>query len=606
MSNGAEQVNEAARQVLANYLKTNAPGHALLLDARWGAGKTEFLRRETKFENDDNIVYVSLFGIGSAQQLDWALTRAILPWSGNKFAKAAKEMVKGVRVWGVSFSLSQVSLIEFARSRLPDTLIFDDLERCTMPQTELSGVLNTFVEHGKKRVILVSNSERFEEKPTFAIQKEKLIGRTISICPEVESAFSIFVMDCPSGSVRARIKSDKTLILDVFEKVGQDNLRLLRQAMRDWGDVLSQLADELIQREVGLVRLARTYLALHMAYHSGRITRDDLDARGNFRALVRKGKDENPRLSELAKAVPEADIQCAHVCVLPCDLAVQLLVQGYASPVALDIGLRMSGFFAVAKDTPDWLRLWRFADEPRAQIEDVLRRIEADLAAFIVEDPGVILQIYGARCFLQEFGGLPGTKQDLKDETILYIETLEQRGKIPPRKPLSARNNESYGFSFNENTFSFKGHGFETDKADLEVINAMKMAMDRVYDSSIAEFASRALSAIRDDLPAFRLMFMNSKNGHTFSEAPIFDQMPVCGVSTILLERFESDRESAINIAEIMARRRNPQRVELAAEHPWFDALETQLIEDAAKVDPILGAQMSIFVARYFKAPRGI
>ena len=126
--------NSIAKHVLAEYLATPEPRYALLINAPWGAGKTEFVKKQTQYETDPNSLYLSLFGIDSAQAFNEALLAAILRNPGNEFGKKARiwgERFKNVisinKVMGFSLNLSSLSLLEGLRKDLPSTLIFDDL-----------------------------------------------------------------------------------------------------------------------------------------------------------------------------------------------------------------------------------------------------------------------------------------------------------------------------------------------------------------------------------------------------------------------------------------------------------------------------------------------
>jgi hypothetical protein len=75
-------------------------------------------------------------------------------------------------------------------------IVFDDVERCAIPICHLLGYINKFVEHGGFKVILVANEneilerEKADESNLNAYRriKEKLIGKTFEIVPEIESA----------------------------------------------------------------------------------------------------------------------------------------------------------------------------------------------------------------------------------------------------------------------------------------------------------------------------------------------------------------------------------------------------------------------------------
>lgn len=132
--------------MLAEYIAQPQPRYAPLIHAPWGAGKTEFIKKETSYETDTAFLYLSLFGLNTAQAFGEALLGAILRAPGDgleKRARAAAERVKNVvsgsQVMGVSINLSSLSVLEGLRTKLRATFIFDDLERSGMPQLVILG-----------------------------------------------------------------------------------------------------------------------------------------------------------------------------------------------------------------------------------------------------------------------------------------------------------------------------------------------------------------------------------------------------------------------------------------------------------------------------------
>lgn len=75
--------NQAILSFLNDYLTMDKPGYAVFLKGNWGCGKTYFIRewmeslKEEKDEGEDiiaqNPVYVSLYGLSSASQIDESL-----------------------------------------------------------------------------------------------------------------------------------------------------------------------------------------------------------------------------------------------------------------------------------------------------------------------------------------------------------------------------------------------------------------------------------------------------------------------------------------------------------------------------------------------------
>lgn len=399
-------MNEHATRVLRKFLNTPKPGYAVLINAPWGAGKTHFVKRETKYETDRDVLYVSLYGVDSRHAFDWTLVRAALPWTGNRWAKAVKDFASSVQVKGNSLNVNQIDMIEFARHKLPATLIFDDWERCTLDHDVLSGMLNQFVEHQGKRVILIANTDKHPDKPAFDTKKEKLIGRVIELNADVESALVGFWTLIGKGPGTKFLRDHQALIIETFREQEDlhQNLRLLRQALRDTAETLNALPDDFFDFPEPLERLARTLLALHMAFAGGFLTKEELLERGDWK-LFREPKEgtEKPRLKEFVDRHQGADISSFSNATLPTDLGYALIVRGYAPKREIIDTLKGTLQFVTREDKPDWLRLWKWGEETESELVQIIKRLNQEFETSEMIEAGVVLHVYAALCFIVRF-----------------------------------------------------------------------------------------------------------------------------------------------------------------------------------------------------------
>ena len=95
--------NQAILSFLNDYPTMDKPEYAVFLKGNWGCGKTYFIQKwmkslkEEKDEGEDIValkpVYVSLYGLSSASQIDEAVKREISPWLYGKIAKGGKKIL---------------------------------------------------------------------------------------------------------------------------------------------------------------------------------------------------------------------------------------------------------------------------------------------------------------------------------------------------------------------------------------------------------------------------------------------------------------------------------------------------------------------------------
>lgn len=607
--------NSLAKYVLAEYLATPEPRYALLINAPWGAGKTEFVKKQTQYESNQNFLYMSLFGIDSAEAFNGALLGAIMRNPGNEFEKNArrwgetlKNIVSNSQAVGFSVNLSGFSLVDGLRKHLPKTLIFDDLERISMPQSAMSGLLNQFIEHEKRQVILIANTSQIkgDEREAFDTTREKGIGQSIKIFPDVEAALQSYWVSIPPGRGRDYLQENQDLIKTVFNQSGHENLRLLRYAMQAAANLLNKIDEELFHFTNPMKKLTSTFLALHMAYGGGRIGEVELDKRNDSRAFgvdlfgKSKPKEQIQALMDLEKAHPDCDIRVTHGgSPLPVDLAKTLLVKGFASKETINNHLRQTHFFAPPEDRPDWIKLWHWEELSVSELTDVLSRLTAQLSKNEVTNPGEFIQIYGALHWIARFGGLECSQEELSEVFLGYIQGLSKAGKIKPRLP-SGSARDRYIFGHENGSVNYSGHVYETDAVSEKVVETLKGEMESKYIAGLANVASHLLGEFETSTKDFLAQIRFNLGSHNYATAPILQLMDKSRFANRLLYLIENDREVARQVADLIKARRQNHHADLSGEHVWIDAIVEEIQSRAAAKSRLFGAQVDLFIRREF------
>lgn len=287
-------LNMAARGALEVYLTMRDPRYAVLIDAPWGSGKTHFIETVCKVKTDKNVRYVTLNGVMDETGFRRALLKGRLGSGLIENAAQFGDMLGKLSKVGNIGTLARDVIEERMIMSLPETLIFDDLERAAIKPEIVFGLLNDFVEHEGKRVILLVNSEKHKWKEKFLEKKEKLIGRTLRIEADIGAALPAFIKSIEEGKGHMYLEAHHDLIREVFEQAGYNNLRLLRNALRDCAMVLNRITDELFEAKEPMARFTRTYLALAMALGKGEITEGDLARRADWKVFSTSKKDQEP------------------------------------------------------------------------------------------------------------------------------------------------------------------------------------------------------------------------------------------------------------------------------------------------------------------------
>lgn len=240
------------------FLELKNQNGALLLTGSWGSGKSYALRRVEAALNEGTryaVAMVSFFGVTSVAELNRKVREKVLELSVDidllEEDEGRTEQRKVlldtlVRVAAIDPRLSRASnsltsinpydLVDVKRTmscfregrfqKRELVLVFDDLERCSIPMQDLMGAINEYVENRRVRTILVADEAHIADKTYFSM-KEKLIAQTVRIQPDMgESVASIlksYEENVP-GYYDFLMESQGLLTQALLES-GTDNLR---------------------------------------------------------------------------------------------------------------------------------------------------------------------------------------------------------------------------------------------------------------------------------------------------------------------------------------------------------------------------------------------
>ena len=251
-------MNEDIIRFLNRYKDDTDPQYAVLLDGKWGCGKTFFIKSwldTFQTENEDELtpMYVSLFGVQTVKQINDTINGLLFPFMNSKVYKIGKTFTKMIASAALRFNVDydgdkkSDGTVDFKLDPLMDLLndkkeelkgrrilIFDDLERANIGVKELYGYINRFVEHNRFKVIVVCNSTEITDKETFNRFREKIIGRTFEIHSDIDAAINSFANEIPTSYF---VQQHISEVKEAFKLTGYSNLRVLRQCIRDFNQI---------------------------------------------------------------------------------------------------------------------------------------------------------------------------------------------------------------------------------------------------------------------------------------------------------------------------------------------------------------------------------
>lgn len=231
------------------------PPFALMLNGPWGCGKTWFVKHffEEKKNNrgsdsELNMIYVSLYGIETAEDITKAIYTAMHPILGGMVGELGKTVFKGLLKSTLKIDLHHLDNDKADLSAvlgIPENtrkkdkifknriLVFDDVERAKMAVSNILSLVQPLVESHENRVILIANENEIAvndkaEKSRYRRIKEKTVYLTLSLTPNIESSWSATLEQVPKGPFQEFLKQRNRDFISFIKDTKQDNLRLLQ------------------------------------------------------------------------------------------------------------------------------------------------------------------------------------------------------------------------------------------------------------------------------------------------------------------------------------------------------------------------------------------
>ncbi|UOG52501.1 KAP family NTPase [Leptospira noguchii] len=229
-------------KIITNFVDIEKPEFALLINGKWGSGKTYFIKTEiAKNLIKKKTIYISLNGLSG---IDTISTRLLISYfsisetvnMGHDIVKALIDMAESVPYvkTGSNILKGMASLanrifsekIDFTNS----LIIFDDLERISpnLNIIDVLGYINTnFIEHHNYSVILLCDENKISTKEGYQAAKEKVIGRTLEFQQSAEGFIDEYMLTRYSASTEYLhfLQISREMILMLLLRAEEENIR---------------------------------------------------------------------------------------------------------------------------------------------------------------------------------------------------------------------------------------------------------------------------------------------------------------------------------------------------------------------------------------------
>lgn len=489
--------NGHVKSFLDYYLDaSNELDYAVLIDGRWGSGKTYLVKQYLREANLKHF-FVSLNGITTVRQVEEEFYRQRHPVLASKGMRVAGAVLRGAikatlkvdldsdgkEDASVSAQLPDIDIVKELGNPREYLLVFDDLERASLPAATILGYINAFVEQdGMRAIVLANEDEITKSDPAYRRIKEKLFGQTLRVTADADAGFDNFVGELSDKRIRTLLISNKELIVTLHRESGTENLRLLKHAIWDFARVASALSEQHWSKKSAVIDLLKVLLPLSFEVRSGRVNRNDVSSviGMDYAKYFKRHESETKTVDqEVEERYPNAPFQTV---ILGPERLERLLFDGWVEPDEIRADLNQSPTFGDSQTVPIWRRAWDSYELPDDEFSTIIHELESQFAARAVTDIGPLLHLFSIRLHLADIGAIDETRRQVVASCKRYLDDLLKNEQLEPYLEQTV------------DTTGYAGLGFhERDSSEFKEIVAY-------FESRAGEATARALPAASTEL----------------------------------------------------------------------------------------------------------
>ncbi len=579
------------RDYLSYYKKLEEPGYAVLVTGAWGAGKTYQVKKTLE---KGEYYYISLFGLDTVEAVHADVIAAVNPSSGS-YAKGLGSVVEDAGYKGVgSLIPSFLNAIIRRNLDIDRILIFDDLERSNIVPKDLQGIINSYVEHRGCRVIVIAHDN--EVITEFTKTKEKIIGQTIEIEPELKQAYESFTKEGTNNPL-VRYTED---ILNIFNVSRVGSLRILKHVIQDLGrlySVLKELDQKYLKHEKATEELVRLFVALDLEIRAGNISKEAILNRNEdilslsganltdaayakkYRSTGHKinfNSIEQDKKSVLMKTDEKFNSVSLYSFLLSDEIIIKMLFGGLYQNKMLSKTLNDYPYFvelSTPKEKPPWMTVIRFDVLEDGIVDKAIQEMDDQYQNRTVTVSGEMLHIFSLRMMLSEQGVIPDSFDEVEEGAKKYIDDLLEGGRLPPKE----LKDPDYFYKFET---GYKGQAYWIGEKYLSqfksIFSHLLDAREAALKENFESFSGDLLEWLKSDTKKFYETLCHSGDYTGYEELPILRSIDT---ETFVKTWLSAPRENWMLVTETLKKRYRIKK--LVEEWGWIESVRG-LLENKA------------------------
>ncbi len=599
------RANAAITKFLDYYVDPSRPfDYAVMVNGPWGSGKTHLIKEFLKRRSFPKSLYLTLNGISSADQIDQEIYRQLHPILSSRGMRIAGAVVRALAKGALKLDLSkgesgtlnlsipEIDLAKDLANPSDRLLIFDDLERCKMPLTEVLGYINGFVEHDGLKAIILANEVEIRAQPGSRYDeiREKLIGQTLTVFAPAGEAFDAFSDQVSHDATKRFLKRHREAVLALHTQGGRGNLRTLKHAMWDFEKIGSQLEERHWSKEESVLKIMKGVMAITMEYRAGELNEEDISSLvGNriVRLMRRNNATEKSKADAIDERYPQVDFDKV---LLGAPMLSAILLRGEIDAPRLVDALDATSDYAKPGDQPLWQQAIQIFTCDDATCDRIVGDMEIAFTNREFTVRGEFLLIAGIRLWFAAIGLLSKKREDIVADCKTYIDNLARDDRLETgldRPKGSVRD------------MVYRGYGIpESETFEHQQIAAY---YDKISQEQEEKRYPKIARELLDQLPVdpdgflFDLAVNTVQNGR-YWDRPVLAALPAAQFSKTVFEASPEIQSRAIEA--LHNRHYNHPFPSLLPERPWIAQVKAELEKLLVAAKPMTRFRLQSLIAR--------
>lgn len=518
-------MNSNLTNYLDYYTKLKKPGYALLITGGWGSGKTYQINKYFE-KKQDNICYVSLFGIGSIQDIYSSIFIKMFP--KKAFLKKILGKIDNVDTEFSAITLGLGGLLSNLGSSLikenvdnKKIIILDDLERAIRNNIisidDILGVVNNYIEHNGCKVIVIAHDKKILSE--LSEKREKVFGQTIKIEPDIDNAVTTFLYQ---KKIYNHFPEIKNILETIHLQSGYSSLRVLKYVINDCERLFSYIREVNLNKEQ-LGYLFRYFIISCIELKSEKLTFDDYINHFNVRLNYSQAASENEGVEKhiLIQMLEKYENFKLDNELISQESIVRIVKDGYFNKISINEYIKNSNLIKEKPDTPSWYKLSYFDWISDKEIDEALIELHDDFYNRKFYLLGDIFHMINFLLLEENISNTEPNYGKIESDCMEYIDDLFIQGKLEKRNP-----NKSHEETDNN---GYNGTSYWIIDDYRQYSNKLRDYLDKksyeLFNNDVLKY--NIIEKITIDLESLLSDFTRDNNNYgELCEIPLFHTIP--------------------------------------------------------------------------------